>query len=407
MRDWCTTSAGATVCALLCVPAALAAQTTLDLADVLARAREQAPRIVSARLAVAEARARLIGASVRLQFNPELDFSAADRRTPTARWTELQLGANQTFEPRGRRAARIAAASAQVEQSSVTVEEITRTVLRESALLFYQALYATERVRLLTASVDLASSIHDVADRRFRAGDLAVLDVNLARAALARARAQRDAGEAERIAALGGLRALLRLEEPIAVAGRLSLPPAPDRDVLAHSAGERPELRALEAAIREAEAEIDVARTFRKPNYGVGLRYQREEGDHMVFGGLTLTLPVFSKGQEQSTAGTARAARLRAELEGARSRVRIELEAALAANEWRADAARVLETQALSGLDDTDSLTTRSFDVGQIGLPDVLVIRRELLETRFQYLSALLEAVLARVDVDAAAGVLR
>ena len=287
------------------------------------------------------------------------------------------------------------------------MEEITRTVLRESALLFYQALYATERVLLLTTSVDLASSIHDVADRRFRAGDLAVLDVNLARAALARARAQRDAGEAERIAALGSLRALLRLEEPIAVAGRLSLPPAPDGAVLARSVGERPELRALDAAIREAEAEVDVARTFRKPNYGVGLRYPREEGDHMVFGGLTLTLPVFSKGQEQSTAGTARAARLRAELEGARSRVRIELQAALAANERRADAARVLETQALPGLDDTDALTTRSFDVGQIGLPDVLVIRRELLETRFQYLSALLEAALARVDVDAAAGVLR
>jgi cobalt-zinc-cadmium efflux system outer membrane protein len=405
MRVPCTALALAGA-AWLC-PGVATAQTVLGLPDVLARAREQAPQIVSARLAVAEARARLIGASVKLQFNPEVDFSAADRRTPVGRWTELQFGANQTFEPRGRRDARIAAASAQVEQSSVTVEEITRTVLREAALLFYQALYATERVRLLTASVDLAGAIHDVADRRFRAGDLAVLDVNLARAALARARAQREAAEAERIAALGSLRALLRLEEPVAVEGRLALPPAPDGDVLARSVGERPELRALEAAIREAEAQVEVARTFRKPNYGVGLRYQREEGDHMVFGGLTLTLPVFSKGQEQGTAGTARAARLRAELEGARSRIRIELQAALAANERRADAARVLETEALPGLDDTDALTTRSFDVGQIGLPDVLLIRRELLDTRIQYLAALLEAALARVDVDATAGVLR
>ena len=35
------------------------------------------------------------------------------------------------------------------------------------------------------------------------------------------------------------------------------------------------------------------------------------------------------------------------------------------------------------GLDENDALTTRSFDVGQIGLPDVLLIRREILETRF------------------------
>jgi outer membrane protein, heavy metal efflux system len=397
----------ALACAASLAPARAGAQTMLGLADVLARAREQAPRIVSARLAVAEARGRAIGASLRLQSNPELDFSAAERRTTTGRWTELQLGANQMFEPGGRRAARIAAATARVDESSITVEETTRTVLREAALLFYQALFATERVRLLAASADLADSIYVAADRRFRAGDLAVLDVNLARAALARARALREAGEAERAAALGGLRGLLRIDGPIAVDGSLTLAPAPDADALARSVEQRPDLRALDAAIREAEAEIGLARTFQKPNYTASLRYQREEGDHMVFGGLSLTLPVFSKGQEQSAVGTARAARLRADRESARTRVRIELDAALVASERRAAAARVLETEALPGLDDTDALTTRSFDVGQIGLPDVLVIRRELLDTRFQYLSALLEAALARVEVDAAAGVLR
>ena len=170
---------------------------------------------------------------------------------------------------------------------------------------------------------------------------------------------------------------------------------------------QRPELRALEAAVREADADLSVATTLLRPNYGVGLRYQREGGDNIVLGGVTFVLPVFSKGQELSATGTARGARLRAELDAARARARIELQSALAAYERRATAARVLETEALPGLDDTDALTTRSFDVGQIGLPDVLVIRRELLDTRFQYLSALLEAALARVEVDAAAGVLR
>jgi outer membrane protein TolC len=52
-------------------------------------------------------------------------------------------------------------------------------------------------------------------------------------------------------------------------------------------------------------------------------------------------------------------------------------------------------------------LTTRSFEVGQLGLPELLLIRREILDTRFQYLDALLEAALARIDLDASAGVLR
>jgi cobalt-zinc-cadmium efflux system outer membrane protein len=67
----------------------------------------------------------------------------------------------------------------------------------------------------------------------------------------------------------------------------------------------------------------------------------------------------------------------------------------------------VLEADAIPGLDENEQLTTRSFDVGQLGLPDLLLLRREILDTRFQHLDALLEAALARVDLDASAALLR
>ena len=89
------------------------------------------------------------------------------------------------------------------------------------------------------------------------------------------------------------------------------------------------------------------------------------------------------------------------------TRVQIEVRSAFDAYQDRPAAVRILETDALPGLDENDALTTRSFDVGQLGLPDLLLIRREILETRFQYLDALLEAALARADLDASAGVLR
>ena len=38
---------------------------------------------------------------------------------------------------------------------------------------------------------------------------------------------------------------------------------------------------------------------------------------------------------------------------------------------------------------------------------DLLLIRRAIFETRSEYLAALLEAALARIDLDASAGVLR
>jgi cobalt-zinc-cadmium efflux system outer membrane protein len=88
-------------------------------------------------------------------------------------------------------------------------------------------------------------------------------------------------------------------------------------------------------------------------------------------------------------------------------RIAAEVRASFDAFERRLAAVNVLEADVIPGLDENEQLTTRSFDVGQIGLPDLLLIRREILETRLQYLDALLEAALARTDLDASSGILR
>jgi hypothetical protein len=49
----------------------------------------------------------------------------------------------------------------------------------------------------------------------------------------------------------------------------------------------------------------------------------------------------------------------------------------------------------------------KSFDAGEIGLGDLLQIRREILETRLAYLDRLLDASLTRCELEAAAGVLQ
>jgi len=105
--------------------------------------------------------------------------------------------------------------------------------------------------------------------------------------------------------------------------------------------------------------------------------------------------------------GGARAARLRAELEAARTRVQLEVRSAFEGYRRRLAAVRLLEAEAIPGLDENETLTTRSFDVGQLGLLELLLIRREILDTRSQYLDALLEAALARIDLDASAAILR
>jgi cobalt-zinc-cadmium efflux system outer membrane protein len=397
------------VCAVVCVQAATAAAQgkAMTLAEVLARAREQAPQIVSARLALEEARGRLLGASVRSQANPELDASLGRRNGHGTRYTDFQLGLGQSFEPGARRSARVDGANAAIAQQSANIDEVTRTVLGLAASAYYRAVHANDRIRLLNATFDLAERVYATADRRYRAGDIAVLDVNIARASLARVRAEREGAEASKALALGELRQVLRLTTGVDVDGSLSRPRDTDLNVALQAASQRPELRALEAGIQEAEAELRLGLSFSKPEYGLGASYSREEGDQILTGGLTVTLPMFSKGQEQRAVGSARAARLRAELAVARTQVEAEVRTAFDALTRRLAAVTMLEADAIPGLDENEQLTTRSFEVGQLGLPDLLLIRREILDTRSQYLEALLEAALARIDLDASAALLR
>ncbi len=397
------------VCAAVCMQAGIAhAQSrSLTLPDVLARAREQAPQIASARLAAEEMRGRLLGASLRFQTNPEIDVGLGNRQGTGSRFTDFEIGLGQTFEPGSRRSARIAGANAAIARGSANVDEVTRVVLQSAAAAYYRAAHANQRIRLLDATHELAAGVYSVADRRYRAGDIGVLDVNIARASLGRVRAEREAAESQKALALGDLRQLLRLDEDISVEGEIGHVPEADLTAVLQTALQRPELRALEAAVQEAEAEARLGRAYSKPDFGFGVRYSREEGDQIVLGGMTVTLPVFSKGQELSAVGAARAARLRTEFDAARTRVRVEVRSAFEAYSRRLAAVSVLETEAIPGLDENETLAARSFEVGQLGLPELLLIRREILDTRSQYLDALLEAALARIDLDASAAVLR
>jgi cobalt-zinc-cadmium efflux system outer membrane protein len=397
------------LCAVACLHAGTAGAqsriTSLD--DVLSRARERAPEIVSARLAIDEARGRLAGASLRAQTNPEIDFAIGNRSAPGTRYTDFELAVAHTLEPGARRGARVDAANAAIARGTADADEATRNVLRAAAAAYFRVVHAGQRIGLLTAAEGLASTIYANADRRFRAGDIAVLDVNIARASLARVKAEREGAEAARALAIGDLRQLLRLEPDVVVAGTLARPEAVSVETALQTAAQRPELRALEAAIQEAEADVRFGLSMARTEYGVGMRYSREEGDQIVLGGMTVTLPAFSRGQAQRATASARAARLRAELEATRARVDVEVRAAADVLTRRIAAVRVLEADAIPGLDDNEQLSTRSFEVGQIGLPELLLIRREILDTRSQYLDALLEAALARTDLDASAGVLR
>lgn len=386
-----------------------AQEPVLTLEQALDRAHQQAPLILSARGRIEEARGRLTGALVRFRDNPLIELDAGPRFTPEGRLTDVEVGFSQNFELGGRRSARIAGAESGIARETATSEDVTRRLLRDVATAFLRSLWAQKRLELLRSSEQLASSFSATAQKRYDAGDIPVLELNLAKSSAVRARSEVRSATADMTEALGDLRVFLGMgpEEPLAVRGDLRDERQHDLGTLLAAAPERPDLKALAGEIGEAEADVRLGAGFKWPEVGVGGKYSRDESNNIVQGGLKITLPVFSRGQELQATGNARSARLRSELESAKRTVRSEVRTAFEIAAFRRETVNELEKTALPGLEENDSLAKRSYEEGEIGLPELIFIRREILETKLSYANSLLEAALAGLEVEFRAGVLR
>ena len=342
-----------------------------------------------------------------MRDNPVLE-SAIGRRSQSGTPADLDVGVSQTFELGGRRGARIAGAQAEVARAVASADDTMRLVLRQVADVFLRAVHGEQRVGVARAAETYAAEVHRIAERRHSAGDIAILEVNLAAGARARARSELLAAQASRAGALGDLRVLLNLPpgEPLSVAGELRERRNYELGELTARALERPDLRALEAELGAAEADIRLGRGFAWPDVSPAVRYERDQGQRVLWGGLTVTLPFFNRGQELRAVGEARAERIRKEIGSLRHAIQNEIKTALETYLLRVQAAEELQST-VGILDDNEDLARRSYEAGQIGLAELLLVRREVLETRLAALDRLLDAAQAGSELDSRAEILR
>lgn len=390
-------------------PTVSRAQESLTLEQALTRARERTSSVLSARARIEEARARLSAASLLFPENPEVDAAAGGSTLQGDRNEKVDVGIMQNLELGGRRSARIGIARAELVSSEADAENALREALRDVTASFFRALQAQERLVLAARAESIAAEILEIARRRHEAGDVALLDLNLAQVAVARGRADVYAARSTQAVALGQLRTLLGLppEQQLQLRGELRGSRRYDLADLLARATDRPDIRALESQLEAAKAEFRLGRALAWPEFGLGGRYEREEGNSIVLGAVRFTLPLFDRGQGARAVAGARARRLELELDAARRAVLTEVRTAFEVYDQQRVAVEELEQNALRVLEENESLSRESYEAGQISLAELLIVRREILDTRDDYLSRLVDAAISAADLEASAGVLK
>ncbi len=383
-------------------------QLELTLAKALALARKKAPAARLAKARVDEARGRVAGASVLLRHNPELEVGGGPRFGPDGVGVDLDVGLGLTLEP-GRRGARVAAATAGVERASAAAGDATRAVLLRVARAFLRARHARERQLIAEQAAKLAAEVHRVARTRHQAGESGLLDENLAALSLARAKAEAQTAAAGEVRALGVLAVLLGLKPGtrLALKGPLLERRKHRRELLLAGVGGRSDLRALDAAKKQAGAQARLARAEAWPELGLKLGYGREEQAHLALASLSLSLPLFNRAQGGRAVAAARSKRLGLQRAVAENAARGKIVTAHQTYRQLLKAVTQFEGQGLTRLARTRDLAQKKYRAGDMPLTGLLAVRQELVGARRAYADLQLGAALARVELEAEAGVLR
>ncbi len=355
------------------------------------------------------ASARLGGAELVVQHNPEVSVGAGPRRHGDQHTTDVEASLAQRLELFGQRGARIEVAAAAREAAEARLAARRVGLAAEVRAAFARAL-ATERL-VAFAREDLVvtrDSVRSV-QRRAELGGVSQLEVNAARteagrAALSVAVATRRAATARaELRNLLGADAGARLE----LDGELAPPVAASVNVealVAKALAVRPDLMAARREARAAEAEGRLAEREAYPSPVVGARYAREEGADILVGTVTLELPVSNRNQAGRGVAAARLSKAVAELAAVERRVQAEVRLAVERSRDAAEAVAAYEGEAIQSADANVTLAGMAYEAGKIGIAELLLIRRGAVEARREHVEALLEAREAEAELARAVG---
>ncbi len=380
---------------------------TLDREAVIEQARR---RSWGVRVAVArsgEARALREGASMPARENPSLQLRSGPRWTSDrGAIPDFSFALTWPIDLSGSPRARERHADAAAEAAEAELRNSARVAIGEALDLYARVLGAEEMARLAESRAALDEGLARVADVRRSAGSTGDTDVAMASAVRAeaasrvlRARSEREALRAELLAALA-----LDPQATTEVAGTLAPPTPPAAlDELLARADRRSDVLAGGAMAQLARADVEVQRRLGSPVPRLLLQGIREN-EVFVQAGVDLPLPIYQRNQTARAVSAAVAATRDAQREALRARARAEVVAAWRRSEGAARAFEAL-SGALGAVDETERLTTRSYELGRSELATVLVVRGAAMDARAARVDALLAWVRARVALDVAAGV--
>lgn len=354
--------------------------------------------------------------------NPVLELGGASGAlTGSSSENTITLGISQEFLTGGKRGKRLQVAEKELFSFDSRISDTERLLKLEVKTVYFDMLLAHGRLGLAQKSEELNASLLRIAGERLAAGEVAELDVNLAKVEAARAEGRKIDAERETTPAQQRLLLLMGSppDEAVNVSGFL------DAGVFAGELVElkkqaldnRHDLKVLKSEIEKAEAEVLLARADRIPNVTVGAGYTREHTLTSLGGmeekstnnllGLKVSfpLPLFDRNQAGQQQASARRNSTESRYLFALQSIEREVEAAHARLSSAQKAVALYRTGILPQLEANLKLVQEAYQLGEVGILAVIEEQKKFIEVNDSYLIARYNRNTAVAKLEATVGV--
>ena len=346
----------------------------------------------------------------RLLFNPEAEAEAPAVLSGDG-IDRYEARVSQEIEWAGQRGLRVDAAELGIRTARLDVDRARLELTAEVGRAYYAALATRRRLEHAAELLALNERLAAAVGIQEAEGEISVMDANIARIEVGRARARLLSAQREARSADATLVLLLGLEPTAELELDTEVPPAPqptalDPNALVQSAVDsRADLAALRVLVEQAEVRARLATREAIPNVRLGAIAEREEDTGTRFGvAVGLPIPIWNRNQglvQQREAEARQAALL---VEAAELRIRSEV-----LDAWRryvsaSEEAAVLEEQVLEPAHENQEMLATAYEAGRIDLNALVLLRNQLLEAELDYWTAWLTQRDALVDLELATG---
>lgn len=337
--------------------------------------------------------------------NPAINF-AATRDEP-----HESLFFDQPIEVGSKRSRRIELARQEGVLTETAIAALERQVRREVRSAYYALAFARGSTAERAGVLKLAERLHDIANARFQAGDIAQLEVTQAELEAARARADAQIAEQEEKVALSELNALLN--EPATMdwdvgEALITLPPAVGlEDMLARSGASNSEIARIGQEERVEASRTELLKAQRIPNLGLqaGMDFNSPHDFQVgARGQISMELPVFSRNQGEIAQSEAARRALEGEMAAARRSVSAKVESAFFDLEARRSQVKLYRDTLLPSSRRLEDMAEDSYQSGKANILTVLAAQRDVQQVEREYLDSLLAMQSAFAMLEEAVG---